>query len=133
LAGFPKDVYYLYQSVFTNKPVLHIMPHWNWKQGDTVDVVGYYNNADEVELFLNGKSLGTRSKKGEELHVQWRAPFEPGVLKAVSKQNGKIVMGKEVKTADAPYALKLKADRSTIKTDGQDLSFLTIEIVDKHG
>ncbi|MFL5809079.1 MAG: glycoside hydrolase family 2 TIM barrel-domain containing protein, partial [Flavisolibacter sp.] len=133
LAGFPKDVYYLYQSVFTNKAVLHIMPHWNWKQGDTVDVVAYYNNADQVELFLNGKSLGTRSKKGEELHVQWRVPFEPGVLKAVSKNNGKIVITTEQKTAGAPYSLKLKADRTRIKADGQDLSFVTVEIVDKNG
>ncbi|HVF82039.1 MAG TPA: glycoside hydrolase family 2 TIM barrel-domain containing protein, partial [Flavisolibacter sp.] len=61
LAGFPKDVYYLYQSEFTSKPVLHIYPHWNWKAGETVDVVSYYNNADEVELFLNGKSVGMRS------------------------------------------------------------------------
>ena len=63
LAGFPKDVYYLYQSLFTSKPVLHIFPHWNWQAGQAVDVWAYYNNADEVELFLNGKSLGIKKKK----------------------------------------------------------------------
>lgn len=133
LAGFPKDVYYLYQSVFTNKPVLHIYPHWNWKQGDTVDVVAYYNNADEVELFLNGKSLGKQSKNGEELHVKWRVPFAAGTLKAVSTKNGKIVLTKEVKTAGEAYKLTLKADRNIITADGKDLSFVTVEVRDKNG
>jgi beta-galactosidase len=133
LAGFPKDVYYLYQSVFTNKPVLHIYPHWNWKVGDTVDVVGYYNNADEVELYLNGQSLGTRSKRGEELHVKWQVPFVPGTLRAVSRKGGKIVLTQEIKTAGEPYKLLVKADRSTIKADGADLSFVTIDVADKNG
>jgi len=133
LAGFPKDVYYLYQSVFTNKPVLHIYPHWNWKQGDTVDVVGYYNNADEVELFLNGKSLGKQSKQGDELHVKWRVPFMSGTLKAFSTKNGKAVLTKEIKTAGDPYKLVVKADRSSIQADGKDLSFVEVNIVDKNG
>jgi beta-galactosidase len=63
LAGFPKDVYYMYQSEWTNKPMLHIFPHWNWPEGKLVDVWSYYNNADEVELYLNGKSLGKRKRK----------------------------------------------------------------------
>jgi beta-galactosidase len=133
LAGFPKDVYYLYQSVFTNKPVLHIYPHWNWKQGDTVDVVAYYNNADEVELFLNGKSLGKQFKKEDELHVKWRVPYAPGTLKAVSIKNGKTVLTKEIKTAGEAYKLSLKADRNTITADGKDLSFVTVEVRDKNG
>lgn len=133
LAGFPKDVYYLYQSVFTNKPVLHIYPHWNWKQGDAVDVVAYYNNADEVELFLNGKSLGKQSKTGDELHVKWRVPYAAGTLKAVSTKNGKVVLTREIKTAGAPDKLILKADRNSIKADGNDLSFVEVEVVDKNG
>jgi len=133
LAGFPKDVYYLYQSVFTDKPVLHIYPHWNWKQGDTVDVVGYYNNADEVELFLNGKSLGKQTKQGDELHVKWRVPFAAGTLKAVSTKNGKVVLKTETKTASDPYRLIIKADRSSINADGKDLSFIEVNIVDKNG
>jgi beta-galactosidase len=133
LAGFPKDVYYMYQSVFTNKPVLHIYPHWNWKQGDTVDVIGYYNNADDVELFLNGKSLGARNKTGDDLHVKWRVPFEAGTLKAVSRKNGKIVLTKEIKTAGKPAKIILKADRNVIQADGNDLSFVTATIVDKNG
>ncbi len=84
LAGFPKDQYYMYQSEWTDKPVLHIFPHWNWKRGDTVDVWAYYNQADEVELFLNGKSLGVRKKKGDDLHVMWRVVYEPGPIRAIS-------------------------------------------------
>jgi beta-galactosidase len=133
LAGFPKDVYYMYQSVFTSKPVLHIYPHWNWKRRDTVDVVSYYNNADEVELFLNGTSLGVQNKSGDDLHVKWRVPFKRGTLKAVSRKDGKTVLTKEVKTAGAPAKIILKADRRSIKADGKDLSFITARIVDKNG
>jgi beta-galactosidase len=133
LAGFPKDVYYLYQSICTNKPVLHIYPHWNWQQGDTVDIVAYYNNADEVELFLNGKSLGVKSKTGDELHVSWRVPFTPGTLKAVSRKNGLTVLTKEVKTAGQAAKIILKADRDIINADGKDLCYITATIVDKDG
>ena len=133
LAGFPKDVYYLYQSIFTNKPVLHIYPHWNWKQGDTVDVVSYYNNADEVELFLNGKLLGIRKKSGDDLHVMWRVKYEPGVIKAISRKDGKVVLTKEIKTAGKPAKIILTADRNNIKADGNDLSFITAKVIDAKG
>jgi beta-galactosidase len=133
MAGFPKDVYYLYQSIFTNKPVLHIYPHWNWKAGDTVDVVAYYNNADEVELFLNGKSFGVRKKSGDDLHVIWRVPYVPGTLKAISRKDGKIVLTTEVKTAGAPAKLIVRADRKIINAGGKDLSYIKVTVVDKNG
>jgi len=133
LAGFPKDVYYMYQSEWTTKDVLHILPHWNWKAGQKVDVWAYYNNADEVELYLNGKSLGKQSKKGDDLHVMWRVPYIPGTLKAISRKGGKTVLEKEVKTAGTPAALKLTADRKTIKADGNDLSYITVDINDAKG
>ncbi|SHG62211.1 glycoside hydrolase family 2 TIM barrel-domain containing protein [Flavobacterium defluvii] len=133
LAGFPKDVYYMYQSEWTNKTVLHVFPHWNWKVGQTVDVWAYYNNADEVELFVNRKSVGKRSKKGDDLHVMWRIPFEAGTLKAISSKNGKVVLEKEITTAGNPSQLKLTADRSTIKADKNDLSFITVDILDDKG
>ena len=63
LAGFPKDVYFMYQSEWTDKPVLHLMPHWNWQQGQVVDVKAYYNNVDEVELLLNGEDFRKRQKQ----------------------------------------------------------------------
>nr|WP_121271923.1 beta-galactosidase GalB [Pedobacter schmidteae] len=133
LAGFPKDAYYLYQSEWTNKPVLHVFPHWNWQPGKLVDVWAYYNNADEVELFLNGKSLGTRTKKGEELHVVWQVKYEPGTLKAVSRKNGKTVLVKTIETAGKPAKIELLADRKQIAAGGKDLSFVTVRILDDKG
>jgi beta-galactosidase len=133
LCGFPKDAFYMYQSEWTNKPVLHIFPHWNWKAGQKVDVWAYYNNADEVELFLNGKSLGVKKKEGEDLHVFWRIPFQPGELKAVSRKDGKEVLTKTISTTGAPAKIILEADRSQIDANGKDLSFITVKIVDKEG
>ncbi len=133
LAGFPKDVFYLYQAEWTNKTVLHILPHWNWQAGKVVDVWAYYSNADEVELFLNGKSLGTKSKQGDSLHIAWKVKYEPGTLKAVSRKNGKVVKTTEVKTAGAPARIELSADRSVIRSNDHDLSYITVKIVDKDG
>ncbi|WP_324720314.1 beta-galactosidase GalB [Salinimicrobium sp. HB62] len=133
LAGFPKDSYYMYKSEWTDEPVLHLLPHWNWEEGQIVDVWAYYNNADEVELFLNGESMGTKSKQGDDLHVMWRFPFKKGILKAVSRKDGKVVLEKEVKTAGEPAKLSIQPDRSSIKADGQDLSFVTVDILDKEG
>lgn len=133
LAGFPKDVYYMYQSIFTEKPTLHIYPSWNWTTGDTIDVISYYNNADEVELFLNGKSLGMKSKTGDDLHVKWRIPFESGTLMAISRKNGKPVLIRKVITAGKPAKILLKADRNIIQANGKDMSFIEVKIVDKNG
>ncbi|MDB5275819.1 MAG: glycoside hydrolase [Ferruginibacter sp.] len=133
LAGFPKDVYYMYQSEWTNKNVLHLLPHWNWKQGDTVDVWAYYNNADEVELYLNGKSVGIKKKTGDDLHVMWRLPFAPGTLKAISRKNGTTVLTREITTAGPAYKIELTADRKTIRAGGDDVSFVTVKVLDKNG
>ncbi|MBS5795805.1 MAG: glycoside hydrolase family 2 protein [Dysgonomonas mossii] len=133
LAGFPKDIYYMYQSEWTNKDVLHIFPHWNWKEGQTVDIWAYFNNADEVELFLNGLSLGKKAKEKDVYHVFWRVPFQKGTLKAVSYKDGKEVLTREVKTTGDPISIKLTADRQTIKADGKDLSFITVEALDAEG
>ncbi|MCX2452491.1 DUF4982 domain-containing protein [Pedobacter sp. PLR] len=133
LAGFPKDAYYMYQSEWTNKPVLHVFPHWNWTPGKTVDVWAYYNNADEVELFLNGKSLGKRSKQGEDLHVVWKVKYEPGTIKAISRKDGKTVLEKEISTAGKAAKIELLADRNEIAADGKDLSFVTVRILDAQG
>jgi beta-galactosidase len=132
LAGFPKDVYYMYQSEWTTKPVLHLLPHWNWKPSQTIDVWAYYNNADEVEAYLNGKSLGIRKKTGDDLHVMWRVKYEPGILKAVSRMNSKTIKTTQISTAGEPYRVQLKADRRLIKADGKDLSFITVTVLDKN-
>jgi beta-galactosidase len=133
LAGFPKDAYYLYQSLWTDKPVLHLFPHWNWKPGQVVDVWAYYNQADEVELYLNGKSLGIRHKQDGQMHVMWRVKFVSGILKAVSRKNGKVVLTREIKTAGKPAEIKLYPDRTTVKSGGKDLPFVTAKILDAHG
>jgi len=131
LAGFPKDAYYLYQSQWTEQPVLHLFPHWNWSKGDTVDV-WTYTSCDRVELFLNGESLGVREKEGGSLHIQWRVLYEPGRLEARGMSKSRELTG-VVETTGAPAGVRLKADRVMIRADGRDLSFVTVEIVDKQG
>lgn len=133
LAGFPKDSYYLYQAAWTDGPMLHILPHWNWIAGQPVDVWTYFNGADEVELFLNGKSQGVRRKEPHSWHVAWKVPFRPGTLKAVSRKDGKEVCTAEVRTAGEPAQIRLTPDRKVITADGRDLSFVTVEILDKEG
>ncbi|WP_207515335.1 glycoside hydrolase family 2 TIM barrel-domain containing protein [Longitalea luteola] len=133
LAGFPKDVYYLYQSLFTSKNVLHLFPHWNWQPGQTIDMWAYYNNADEVELFINGKSQGVKKKAADDLHVMWRVKYEAGRVEAVSRKAGKVVATRLIRTAGAPARIILEADRRTIQANGKDLSFITIKVVDKDG
>lgn len=134
LAGFPKDVYYMYQSEWRpDKTVLHLFPHWNWEPGQTIDLWAYYNNADEVELFINGKSQGVRSKGKDDFHVCWRVTFEPGTVKAVSRKDGKVVAEQEIHTAGEPAQVRLTPDRASIHADGRDLSFVTVEILDKDG
>lgn len=133
LAGFPKDAWYLYQSEWADTPVLHVFPHWNWNAGDTVDVWAYYNNADEVELFVNGKSQGTRRKENGDMHVMWRIQYTPGTIDAVSRKDGKVVLKRTINTAGKPAKVDLTADRSRIRSDGYDLSFVTVKILDKDG
>ena len=145
LAGFPKDTYYMYQSEWTTKPVLHLFPHWNWVPGDEIDMWCYYNNADEVELFINGKSQGVRRKTGEqtegrydmhntkarlnsEYHVGWRVVFDPGEVKVVARKDGKVVGEQTIKTAGAPARIRLSKDYQ-----GKNTTFITAEVVDKDG
>ncbi|WP_437126791.1 sugar-binding domain-containing protein [Paraprevotella xylaniphila] len=133
LAGFPKDVYYMYQSEWTEKPVLHLFPHWNWKEGQKVDLWVHYNQADEVELFVNGKSQGTKRKGRDDFHVAWRVRYEPGTVKAVSRKDGKEVLVREIHTAGVPARIRLTADRDTLCADGRDLAFVTVEVLDRDG
>ena len=141
LAGFPKDVYYMYQSEWTQKPVLHLFPHWNWIPGDEIDMWCYYNNADEVELFVNGKSQGVRRKSNHnsqfstlnsqlctEYHVGWRVTFEPGEVKVVARKDGKVVGEQSIRTAGAPERIRLSVDYQ-----GKTTTFITAEVVDKDG
>ena len=135
LCGFPKDRYYLYQSQWTDKPMVHILPHWNWQGFEGQEVpVWCYSNCESVELFLNGKSLGERKfSDTRDLHVVWNVPYAAGTLKAVAKNHGKTVCTDEVQTTGAPAKIVLTPDRTGISADGEDLSYVTIRIVDKEG
>ena len=135
LAGFPKDIYYMYQSEWTNKPVLHLFPHWNWLPGQEIDMWCYYNNADEVELYVNGKSQGVRRKADSHVyHVSWRVKYEPGEVKVVARKaavkNGypEIVATQTIKTAGQPDHLRLTTDYK-----GKTTTFVNVEVVDKDG
>ncbi len=133
LCGFPKDAYYLYQSEWSKETMLHLYPHWNWEEGQLIDLVTYYNNADEVELFVNGVSQGRKTKSNDTFNCMWRVPFHPGSIKAVSYKDGAVVMEKEIKTAGKPAKIELIADRMQLKADGEDLSFVTVKVTDEEG
>ncbi len=131
LAGFPKDAYYFYQAEWTDKPVLHLFPHWNWQAGDVIDVWAYTNCA-RVELFLNDVSLGVQENADDIFHLSWRVDFQPGVLKAVGQKDG-VTLTTEIATAAESAKIELAADRNHINADGQDLSFVTVKILDADG
>ena len=133
LAGFPKDVYYLYQSEWTEKDVLHLFPHWNWEEGQEIDMWCYYNNADEVELFVNGQSQGVRSKTEDVLHASWRVVYRPGAVEVVARKDGKEVGRREIRTAGEPAKIVLKADVYGESAQDDALAFVSVEIHDAEG
>lgn len=133
LCGFPKDAYYLYQSEWSKETMLHLYPHWNWEEGQMVDLVTYYNNADEVELFVNGVSQGRKTKSPDTFNCLWRVPFHPGSIKAVSYKGGEVVLEKEIKTAGEAAKIELIADRTVLHADGEDLSYITVKVTDADG
>lgn len=133
LAGYKKDMYYLYRSIWTDTPTLHVFPHWNWPRNKIIDIWAFYNQADEAELFLNGKSMGTKSKSPGDFHVMWRLEYEPGTVRVVSRRKGEKVLEKELHTAGPASGIELVADRSVITADGRDLSFVTARITDGSG
>jgi beta-galactosidase len=152
LAGFPKDRFYLYQSQWTTAPMVHLLPHWNWagREGQPIPVMAY-TNAEEVELVLNGRSLGRRRKGAETVEIpvgrkvsddlrfqskyrlMWQVPYAPGTLKAIAYSGGQAVASDEVRTAGRAARVVMAPDRSRIHADGEDLSFLTVRIEDAEG
>jgi len=156
ITGHPKDSYFLYQSLWTDQPVLHLFPHWNWpgREGQAIPVLAY-TNCSSVELFLNGRSLGEKriefpaqgtsggwnsyalprvNATTNDLHLSWDVPYEPGVLRAAGKRrDGTVACAAEVRTAGPPAALRLSADRDTITAVPGDVAQVTFEIVDSAG
>jgi beta-galactosidase len=131
MCGFPKDTYYFYQSQWTKAPMVHILPHWNWKgkEGVKIPVVAY-SNCESVELFLNDKSLGEK-KMGDKMDLEWQVPYKPGVLAAKGKNRGKVVSVKEVHTSGSPSKIELLADRKIISADKRDVVHIEVNIQDK--
>ena len=152
--GFPKDGFYFYQSQWTAKPMVHLFPHWNWKgrEGQFL-TVACYTNCDNVELFLNGKSVGMKGyafprfgmqgrygqsgpqsmngvRTTSDLHLSWDVPYEPGTLRAVGLKGGQTVATAEISTSGDPAAVELSADRDTIRADGRDVVHVAVKIVD---
>ena len=132
LAGLPKDPFYLYQSVWTEQAMLHLLPPWNWTAGDSIDVWAY-TNADEVELFLNGASLGTKRKTEPVSHLMWRVAYKPGTLRGVARRAGRVTATAEVKTAGTAARIALAPDRGRLSANGDDLSFITVTVQDSAG
>lgn len=140
LAGLKKDRFYLYQSKWSDKPVLHLLPHWNWEDRMGQNVPVYcYTNYPKAELFVNGKSMGVREKnnnsKYERYRLMWNdVVYQPGEIKVVAyNEDGGVADTEVIKTAGPSYRIKTTVDRREISADGKDLAFVTVEILDKDG
>lgn len=135
LCNFPKDTYYFYQSQWTDRPMVHLLPHWNWPGKEGVSIpVWAYTNADEVELFLNGRSLGKRRFTEEyDMHLQWMVPYQPGELKAVATRNGQVVATTTQETAGPVAGFELTSDQPSLRRGSRELAYLTIRTVDAGG
>ena len=132
VCGFPKNIYYYYQSWWSTKDVLHISPHWNWpeKVGKPIDV-WVNSNADEVELFLNGKSLGQKTMERNS-HLQWNVLYEPGILEAIAYKKGKKITTK-IETTGQATTVVLTPDKTILMADGKDATVVNISITDEKG
>lgn len=136
MCGFPKDRYFLYQSVWTDEPMIHLLPHWNWEDREgEITPVYVYSNCVSVELLVNGNSHGRKPKKKGEYRYIWDdVIYKPGSIKAVGYDaDGKNLCEEEIKTAGKPASIEIAADRNTIEADGQDLSFVTVKVLDAKG
>ncbi len=131
--GFPKDQFYYLKSWWTNEPVLHITPHWNWKgmEGQVINV-WTYSNCDAVELFLNRKSLGKKLVT-KNSHTEWKVRFEPGTLFAKGYKNGKEIITDKVETSGDPASLQLVASGNKINADGEDVTVIAVKVADSKG
>jgi beta-galactosidase len=131
--GFPKDNFYYYQANWSFKPVLHLFPHWNWSTPGQLINIWAFGNCQAVELFTNGVSLRQQALNVQS-HVEWdNVPYVPGTLQAIGFNNGVPVMTNSIVTTGIPAAIALIPDRSTILADGQDVSVVTVEVLDTQG
>jgi beta-galactosidase len=155
LVGFPDDGYFFYQSRWTEAPMVHLFPHWNWpgREGQVIPVLAY-TNCDAVELYLNDRFIGEKRLEfprqgtsggwnsyarpqvfptSADLHLAWDVPYESGVLRAVGKRAGTVVATAEVRTAGAPAALRLSVDRAELRSGVRDVAHVEVAVVDAQG
>jgi len=130
LCGFPKDIFYYLQSWWGTKPVIHIMPHWNWKEREGENVkVTIYSNTEEVELVLNNKSLG-KKRMEKNGHLDWNVTYQPGTLVAKGFTRGKPSISEQIATTDVPAKVILISDRMVLNADGEDVAVITVQLED---
>jgi beta-galactosidase len=133
MCGFPKDNFFYYKAWWGKEPSLHLFPHWNWtgREGDQIKV-WVYSNLEEVELFVNGASVG--SQKVPHLgHVEWSVKYEPGSIEARGSKGGQVVLTEKRETTGPAAAIRLTADRMEIDADGEDVAVIRVEGLDKQG
>jgi beta-galactosidase len=133
MCGFPKDFFFYYKAWWGKEPVLHLFPHWNFagREGEEISV-WVHSNLEKVELFLNGKSLG--SQKVPHLgHLEWKVKYAAGAIEARGSKGGKVVLTEKRETTGPTAAIRLTADRTVIDADGEDVAVLTVEVLDKEG
>lgn len=132
ICGFPKNIYYYYQSWWTDNNVLHISPHWNWQGKEGLPINVWVNtNAENVELFLNGKSLGKKNMPRNS-HLEWNVPYQAGTLEAVAMKKGRKITAK-IETTDEPFQTVVTPYKTTLFADGKDVSVINISVMDKLG
>lgn len=131
--GFPKEPYYYLKSWWRKEPFIKITPHWNWegKEGDTI-LVRVNSNCDAVELFLNKKSHGKKTME-KNANLSWNVVYEPGTLIAKGSKNGAIFIEDKVETTNEPFAIQLIADRNEMNANGEDVSVITVQMIDDKG
>ncbi|MDB4335140.1 DUF4982 domain-containing protein, partial [bacterium] len=139
LCGIPKDRFYLYQSRWTKKEVLHLLPHWNWENNEQKLIpVHCYTSFETAELFLNGKSLGKRTKNKNKLYERYRlvwddVKYEAGELRVVGYRDGEAIAESVMKTAGEPAVIRIEADRDNLLSNNNDIAFVTVGVYDKEG
>jgi len=133
MCGFPKDIYYFYQSQWTSKPMVHLLPHWNWTSGNTIPVWAY-SNCDSVKLIVNGTVISKKKVSTvKPYHLEWKIPFVAGTIKAFAYKNGVVVAMDSIMTAGIASKIDLKTDRDSIQANGMDQAFIETDIRDANG
>lgn len=133
MCGFPKDYFYYYKAWWGKEPSLHLFPHWNWEGREGHEIpVWVYSNAEEVELFVNGKTAG-KQQVPQFGHVEWKVRYEPGYIEARASKGGKVILTEKRETTGASAQLRLTADRTQINADGEDVAVIKVEVLDQEG